>query len=131
MSLRFIIPLSFTETHRQAVHQYHLAAENLPPHVWATLFEAMDLLRTAVVNLGPGQQRTFASLYHALVDLRYADAYIATLLSSQGPAQVSIPLWATIARRISQEVHASASEFKEVAKCLKHSMISRMKSSIA
>jgi hypothetical protein len=112
MSLRFIIPPNFTETHRQAVYQYHFAAESLSSHMWATLFEAMDLLRIAVVNLGPGQQRTFASFYHTLVDLRYADAYIATLLDSEDPARVSTPLWATIARRISQEVHAS--EFYEV-----------------
>jgi hypothetical protein len=107
MSLRFIIPPGFTEAHRQAVYQYHLSAESLPSHIWATLFEAMDLLRTAVVNLGLGQQRTFASLYHFLVDLRYADAYIVALLDSEDPARVSTPLWATIARHISQEVRAS------------------------
>lgn len=68
---------------------------------------AMDLLRTALVSRRPGQQRTFASLYHSLVDLRYADSYISALLDSENPSQISMPLWAAIARRINQDLRAS------------------------
>ena len=112
MSLRFMIPSKFTENHRQAVYQYLSTPEGLPSDVWATLFEAMHLLRAAVVSRRPGQRHTFASLYHSLVDLRYADAYIATLLDSENPSQISMPLWAAVARRISQDLRAS--EFFEV-----------------
>jgi len=107
MSLRFTIPPNFTASHRQAVYQHLSTPERLPPSVWATLFEAMDLLRTAVVSRRPGQRRTFASLYHSLVDLRYADAYIAALLDSDDSSQISIPLWATIARRITRDLRTS------------------------
>ncbi|TEU10212.1 MAG: hypothetical protein E3J21_26945 [Anaerolineales bacterium] len=107
MTLRFTIPLKFTESHRQVVYRYLSTPESLPPHIWATLFEAMDLLRTAMVSRHPGQQRTFASLYHSLLDLRYADAYIATLLDSENPSQISMPLWAAVARRITQELRTS------------------------
>lgn len=107
MSLHFTIPPTFTENHRRAVYQYQSRPEGLPPHIWATLFEAMDLLRTALVSRRPGQQRTFASLYHSLVDLRYADSYISALLDSENPSQISMPLWAAIARRINQDLRAS------------------------
>jgi len=107
VSLHFIIPPAFTENHRRAVYQYQSTLEGLSPHVWATLFEAMDLLRTALVSRRPGPQRTFASLYHSLVDLRYADSYITALLNSENPSQISMPLWAAIARRINQDLRTS------------------------
>jgi hypothetical protein len=107
MSLHFTIPPTLGKAHRQAIYQYHSTPEGLPPHAWATLFEAMDLLRTALVSRHPGEQRTFASLYHSLVDLRYADSYIDALLDSENPSHISIPLWAAIARHIDREVHTS------------------------
>lgn len=107
MSLRFPIPPAFSEAHRQAIYRYQATPEGLSPHVWATLFEAMDLLRTALVTPHDGEQRTFASVYHSLVDLRYADSYIDALLDSEGPSQISLPLWAAIARRISRDLRAS------------------------
>jgi len=107
MSLSFTIPPAFSEAHRQAIYRYHARPEELSPHVWAILFEAMDLLRTALVTPRDGEQRTFASVYHSLVDLRYADSYIDALLDSEDPSQISLPLWAAIARRISRDLRAS------------------------
>jgi len=107
MSLNFTIPPIFAEAHRQAIYRYHSTPEGLPPRVWATLFEAMDLLRTAIVSRHSEEQRTFASVYHSLVDLRYADSYIDALLDSENPSDISSPLWAAIARRIDRDVRTS------------------------
>ena len=107
MSLSFTIPPAFSEAHRRAIYRYQATPEGLPSGVWATLFEAMDLLRIALVTPGDGEPRTFASVYHSLVDLRYAESYIDVLLDSEDPSQISLPLWAAIARRIGQDLRTA------------------------
>ncbi len=107
MPLSFTIPPSFTNKHRQVVFQYLSSFETLSSENWAILFEAMDVLRIATVSSISGQRRTFTSIYHDMVDIPYADVYIATLLNRNSPSQMSRPLWAAIARRISQDLHTS------------------------
>ena len=101
---RVLLPPELTVEHRQAIAQYLLRMDQLSYREWVIVIEAFDLLQQAVIIRVDDRAYTFVQIYHELVDERYADPFLRALLNADDVVRESIPLWATSARRISQEL---------------------------
>lgn len=102
MHYQIILPIAFTERHRRAVEQ-HIRDAWLGPAGWRDVLEAFDLLGQARVQVGD-ETRTFATIYHAVIEEAIAADFLARLLKQVDPEREGIPLKAAYARTITDRL---------------------------
>jgi len=102
MCCQIILPIAFTEDHRRAVEQY-IRDARLTPAGWQDVLEAFDLLGQAQVQVGD-ETRTFATIYHAVIEEAIAADLLARLLQLVDPEREGIPLKAAYARTVTDRL---------------------------
>lgn len=97
-----ILPTAFTERHQRAIEQYIQDAW-LTPDEWQHVLEAFDLLSQAQVQQ-EDEIRTFAAIYHTVIEEPLAADFLARLLQLADPEREGIPLKATYARAVTDRL---------------------------
>lgn len=99
---QIILPTAFTERHRRAVEQY-IRDARLTPAGWQNVLEAFDLLGQARVQT-EDETRTFAAIYHIVIEEPTAADFLARLLQLADPEREGIPLKAAYARTVTDRL---------------------------
>lgn len=102
MRCQIFLPTTFTERHRRAVEQY-IRDARLTPSGWQDVLEAFDLLGQARIQVGD-ETRTFAAIYHTLIEEPIVADFLARLLQLANPEREGIPLKAAYARTVTDRL---------------------------
>ena len=97
--LAIFLPDEFSPEHKDAVLRYLQEGATFSLIERSLAFEGFDMLRQAVVYLR-GVSLSFASIYESLVEQRFADSFIESLLKAEDIARFSERLRALMARQI-------------------------------
>jgi len=102
MHCQIVLPTTFTECHRRAVEQY-IQDAHLTPDGWRDVLEALDLLGQARVQVGD-ETRTFAAIYHTVIEEPHASDFLSRLLRLADPEREGVSLKAVYARTITDRL---------------------------